>query len=81
MFPGLNPIPTRLCHMIYCCGDKSYPCLVGTGLTSPDVPGLEDWKSPGTMEALLTSDWYPQELINTRSTVHISNNLVIYLRA
>ena len=24
-----NPIPTWLCHVIYCCGDKSYPCLVG----------------------------------------------------
>ena len=20
-----NPIPTRLCHMIYCCGDKKIP--------------------------------------------------------
>ena len=29
----LNPIPTRLCHVIYCHGDKSYPCLVGIGLT------------------------------------------------
>ena len=29
----LNPISTRLCHVvIYCCGDKSYPCLVGIGL-------------------------------------------------
>ena len=25
----INPIPTRLCHVIYCCGDKNYPCLVG----------------------------------------------------
>ena len=24
-----NTIPTSLCHVIYCCGDKSYPCLVG----------------------------------------------------
>ena len=24
-----NPIPSRLCHMIYCCGYKSYLCLVG----------------------------------------------------
>ena len=24
-----NPIPTRLCHVIYCHGDKCYPCLVG----------------------------------------------------
>ena len=24
----INPIPTRLCHMIYCCGDESYPCLL-----------------------------------------------------
>jgi hypothetical protein len=31
--PFFNPIPTRLCHVIYCCGDKSYPCLVGIGLT------------------------------------------------
>ena len=29
----VNPIPTRLCHVIYCCSDKSYPCLVGIGLT------------------------------------------------
>ena len=29
----INPIPTRLCYVIYCCGDKSYPCLeVGIGL-------------------------------------------------
>ena len=29
----INPIPTRLCHVI-CHGDKSYPCLVGgIGLT------------------------------------------------
>ena len=28
----LNPLPTRLCHVIYCCGNKSYPCLVGIGL-------------------------------------------------
>jgi hypothetical protein len=27
-----NPIPARLCHVIYCQGDKSYPCLVGIGL-------------------------------------------------
>ena len=30
---SINPIPTRLCHVIYCCGDKSYPCLVGIGLS------------------------------------------------
>ena len=29
---GVNPIPTRLCHVIYCQGDKKYPCLVGIGL-------------------------------------------------
>ena len=29
----INPIPTRLCQVIYCHGDKSYPCLVGIGLT------------------------------------------------
>ena len=34
LFCNLKPIPTRLCHMIYCCSDKSYPCLVGIGLTS-----------------------------------------------
>ena len=28
----LNPIPTRLSHVIYCCGYKSYSCLVGIGL-------------------------------------------------
>ena len=27
-----QPIPTRICHVIYWCGDKSYPCLVGIGL-------------------------------------------------
>ena len=32
-FLDINPIPTRLCHMIYCHGDKSYPWLVGIGLT------------------------------------------------
>ena len=31
--PEFNPIPTRLCHMTYCCSDKSYPCLVGIGLS------------------------------------------------
>jgi hypothetical protein len=25
----LNPIPARLCHVIYYCIDKSYSCLVG----------------------------------------------------
>ena len=25
---SFNPIPTRLCHVIYCHGDKSYACLV-----------------------------------------------------
>ena len=29
---SFNPIQTRLCHVIYCHGDKSYPCLVGRGL-------------------------------------------------
>ena len=28
----LNPIPTRLCHMIYYHGDKKYSYLVGIGL-------------------------------------------------
>ena len=28
----VNPIPTRICHMIYCHSDKSYLCLVGIGL-------------------------------------------------
>ena len=31
---NLNPILTRLCHVIYCHGDKRYPCLVGIGLDS-----------------------------------------------
>ena len=26
-----NPISTRLCDVIYCHGDKSYPCLFGIG--------------------------------------------------
>ena len=26
-----NPISTRLCHVIYCHSDKSYPCLFGIG--------------------------------------------------
>ena len=30
----INPIPTRPCHMIYCCVDKSYPCLVGIRLSN-----------------------------------------------
>ena len=29
-----SPIPTKLCHVKYCCGDKSYPCLVGIGLNN-----------------------------------------------
>ena len=29
---SVDPIPTWLCHVIYCCGDKSYPCLVGIRL-------------------------------------------------
>ena len=29
----LNPIPTRLCQVIYCHGDKSYHCLVGIGVS------------------------------------------------
>ena len=28
-----NHISTRLCHVICCCGDKSYPCLVGIGIS------------------------------------------------
>ena len=28
----VNPIPIRLCHVIYCQNDESYPCLVGIGL-------------------------------------------------
>ena len=32
-----NPIPTRLCRVIYCHGDKSYPCLVGLGLRKPSI--------------------------------------------
>ena len=32
-----NPIPTRLCHVIYCHGEKSYPCLVGIGLSLFEV--------------------------------------------
>ena len=28
----VNPIPTGLCQVTYCHGDKSYPCLVGIGL-------------------------------------------------
>ena len=31
---SLTLIPTKLCPMIYCCGDKSYPCLVGIGLNT-----------------------------------------------
>ena len=31
----LYPIPPRLCHVIYCHGDKSYPCLVEIGLNFP----------------------------------------------
>ena len=31
-FIRINPIPTRLRHVIYCCSDKIYPCLVGIGL-------------------------------------------------
>ena len=27
-----NPITTRICHVIYCHGVESYPCLVGIGL-------------------------------------------------
>ena len=30
---SVTPISTRLCHAIYCRSDKSYPCLVGIGLT------------------------------------------------
>ena len=32
-----NPIPTRLCHVIYCHGDKSYLCLVGLELRKPSI--------------------------------------------
>ena len=31
-----NPIPTRLCHVIYCQGDKSYPCLFGIGFNNSE---------------------------------------------
>ena len=31
----INPSPTRLCHVIYCCSDKSYPCLVWKGVKQP----------------------------------------------
>ena len=32
-----NPIPTRLYHVIYCHGDKKYPCLVGIGLLKHSI--------------------------------------------
>ena len=32
MYLQIKPILTRLCHVIYCHGDRSYPCLVGIGL-------------------------------------------------
>ena len=38
---NLNPIPTRLCHVIYCHNDKSYPCLVGIGLSILSLKGLK----------------------------------------
>ena len=28
-----NPIPSRLCHVMYYHGNKKYPCLVGIGLS------------------------------------------------
>ena len=33
----LNPIPTRLCHVIYYHTDKKYPCLVGLGLIEENM--------------------------------------------
>jgi hypothetical protein len=38
----LDPIPTILCHVIYYCGDKSYPCLVGIGLRNAFTPLCKD---------------------------------------
>ena len=29
--PCVNPVPTRICHVIYYYGDKKYPSLVGIG--------------------------------------------------
>ena len=33
----LNPIPPRLCHVIYYHTDKKYPCLVGLGLIEENM--------------------------------------------
>ena len=54
-----NPIPTRLCHVIYCHGDKSYPCLVGLGLRKPSIFFV------GTVEicmSLIIDQWPKQNL-------------------
>ena len=34
LFSFNPPASIRLCHVIYCCGDKNYPCLGGIGLGS-----------------------------------------------
>ena len=39
----VNPVPTRLCHMIYCHSDKSYPCLVGIGLKRKYICSTFTW--------------------------------------
>ena len=43
--PKVNPVPTRLCHVIYYHGDKKYPCVVGIGLMcEPKAKGAAEQK-------------------------------------
>ena len=45
-----NPIPTRLCHVIYCHGDKSYPRPVVIGLINIDKISMTCFHESGIYE-------------------------------
>ena len=71
-FPScfLNPIPTRLCHAIYCHGDKSYPCLVGIGLNrAPIIHTYSDFSYiSASFEIFATPGWIVEPLVKTLGT-------------
>ena len=41
----VKPIPTSLCRMKYCHGDKNYPYLVGKGITTNEVLVVEEYET------------------------------------
>ena len=56
----INPIPTRLCHVIYGCGDKNYPWLVGIGLIIQKMLWLSRIKDLKNTKTILRGIWNDQ---------------------